>query len=131
MRTRRVGWALALALLCVTGAAAQVVVGYRFVDEQGNVHYVGRRDLVPEQYRGQLAPEGPREPPKPVLPEPPRSVHVPEPNECVLRFRGTAARKAAARSYPSCEACRKALATLTGEEATRAECIAASVKAYR
>jgi hypothetical protein len=132
MTTRRVGWALALALLCVTtGADAQAIVGYRFVDEQGNVHYVGRRDLVPEQYRGQLPSEGPGEPPRPVLPEPPRRAHVPEANECVLRFRGTAARKAASRSYPSCEACRKALATLTGEEATRAECIAASVKAYR
>ena len=131
MRTRRVGWALALGLVFVaTGAAAQLV-GYRWVDERGGVHYVGRRDQVPEQYRSQLVPEGPIEPAKPRLPEPPHTARGPEPGECLLRFRGTAAHRGASRSYPSCEVCRKALALLRGEEATRAECIASSVKSYR
>lgn len=131
MTMRGAAAALALTLLTASAPAAAQLTGYRWVDEQGNVHYVGRRDQVPEQHRGQLAPEGPAEPPRPALPAPPQSVAAPEAGECVLRFRGTAARRAAARSYPSCEACRKALATLTGEDATRAECIAASVKSYR
>ena len=70
MRTRWVGWALALGLVFVaTGAGAQLVVGYRWVDEQGNVHYAGRRDQVPERYRPQLTPEGSIDPPKPRLPD--------------------------------------------------------------
>ncbi|HEX2436693.1 MAG TPA: hypothetical protein VHT71_00210 [Methylomirabilota bacterium] len=133
MTTRWAAGALGLMLLGITLQAAAQLQGYRWVDDQGNVHYVGRRDQVPEQYRGQLPAEGPAEPPKPVLPAPPgaRTAATPDLSECVLRFRGTAARKSASRSYPSCEACRKALATLSGEEATRAECIAASVKSYR
>ena len=132
MRTRWVGWALALGLVFVaTGAGAQLVVGYRWVDEQGNVHYAGRRDQVPEKYRPQLTPEGSIDPPKPRLPEPPNTARRPEPGECQLRFRGTAAHRSAARSYPSCEVCRKALALLRGEEAARAECIASSLKSYR
>ena len=132
MRTRWVGWALALGLVFgATGAGAQLVVGYRWVDEQGNVHYAGRRDQVPEKYRPQLTPEGSIDPPKPRLPEPPNTARGPEPGECQLRFRGTAAHRSAARSYPSCEACRKALAVLRGEEAARAECIASSLKSYR
>jgi hypothetical protein len=133
MTRRWAGRLLGLMLLGITLEAAAQLPGYRWIDDQGNVHYVGRRDQVPEQYRGQLPAEGPAEPPKPVLPTPPGTgtAATPNPSECVLRFRGTAARRSAARSYPSCEACRKALATLTGEEAARAECIAASVKSYR
>jgi Domain of unknown function (DUF4124) len=138
MRTRRLlSGTLLLALLLVGSGAGAQLAGYRWVDDQGNVHYAGRRDQVPEQYRSQLSPEGPSEPPKPRLPEPPgASARVPEPGECVLRFRGTAARPASSRSYPSCEACWKALAQLqrgeaTRDEASRAECIASSVKSYR
>jgi hypothetical protein len=131
MRTRWVGWALALGLVFVAISAAAQVMGYRWVDERGDVHYAGRRDQVPEQYRSQLAPEGPAEPPKPRLPEPPHTTRGLDSGECLLRFRGTAARPGASRSYPSCEACRKALALLRGEEAARAECIASSVKSYR
>lgn len=133
MTMRWAAGVLGLVLLGITLNAAAELQGYRWVDDQGNVHYVGRRDQVPEQYRGQLPPEGPAEPPRPVLPAPPRpsAAATPDLGECVLRFRGTAARRSASRSYPSCEACRKALASLTGEEAARAECIAASVKSYR
>jgi hypothetical protein len=49
----------------------------------------------------------------------------------VLRFRGTERRRGASRFYPSCEACWKALQTMKGEDANRAECIAASVESYR
>lgn len=138
MRTRRLlPGTLLLTLLLVAGEAGAQLAGYRWVDDQGNVHYAGRRDQVPEQYRSQLGPEGPAEPPKPRLPEPPgASAQVPAPGECVLRFRGTAARPSSSRSYPSCEACWKALAQLqraesTRDEAARAECIASSVKSYR
>jgi Domain of unknown function (DUF4124) len=130
-RCRAIGVLLLPVLLLVASEAAAQLTGYRWVDDQGNVHYAGRRDQVPEQYRSQLAPDGPREPLKPRLPEPPRSARVPEPGECVLRFRGTAARPGASRSYPTCQACWKALAMLGGEEKTRAECIASSVKSYR
>jgi hypothetical protein len=53
------------------------------------------------------------------------------PGECVLRFRGTERRRGSSQFYPSCEACRKALAGMRGEDANRAECIAASVESYR
>jgi hypothetical protein len=138
MRTRRLRCALLLlGLVLVAPEVGAQLPGYRWVDDQGNVHYAGRRDQVPEQYRSQPIPEGPGEPPKPRLPDPPGArAHVPEPGECVLRFRGTAARPGSSRSYPSCEACWKALAQLqrtaaTRDEASRAECIASSVKSYR
>jgi hypothetical protein len=144
MMRRPLRGVLVLALLLLAGEAtaqapaqvpAQVPAqapAYRWVDDRGNVHYVGRRDQVPEIYRGQLAPTGPAEPPKPRLPQPlPQSAHTRDPNECVLRFRGTAARPGSSRSYPTCEACWKALNALGGEERARAECIAGSVKSYR
>jgi hypothetical protein len=122
---------LLVTLLLLTGEAAAQVTAYRWVDEHGGVHYAGRRDLVPEQYRSQLPAEGPGEPAKPRLPDPPKSVRVAEPGECVLRHRGTAAQVGTSRAYPSCEACWKALSKLPGDERTRAECIASSVKSYR
>jgi hypothetical protein len=45
--------------------------------------------------------------------------------------RGTERRRGSSQFYPSCEACRKALAGMRGEDANRAECIAASVESYR
>jgi hypothetical protein len=119
------------ALLLVAAGVTAQPLGYRWVDEHGNVHYAGRLDQVPERFRSQLPPEGPGAPPRPRLPEPPRSARVPEAGECVLRFRGTAARAGVSRSYPSCEACWKALAQLSGDDRARAECIASSVKSYR
>jgi len=96
--------AVAVALLLVAGdAAAQP---YRYVDEQGQVHYVARRDQVPERYRGQLGPAKPGEPAKPLL--------TPNPG-------GRA-------GAPWGCACRKALQGLSAEEAGRAECFASSVE---
>src|ERR671918_489161 len=66
MKAWRLGGGLLLALLLIAGhTAAQP--GYRWVDEHGNVHYVGRRDQVPERYRDQLTPERRGEPPRPTL----------------------------------------------------------------
>ena len=131
MGTRWLRAALALAWLLAADQAAAQIAGYRWVDDKGSVHYAGRRDQVPEAYRGQLAPEGPGEPPKPRLPQPPQSSRAHAPGECLLRFRGTAAKAGSWRVYPTCEGCWKALAALGAEEKTRAECIASSVKSYR
>ena len=131
MRTRWLRAALALAWLLAADQAAAQIAGYRWVDDKGSVHYAGRRDQVPEAYRGQLAPEGPGEPPKPRLPHPPQSARAHAPGECVLRFRGTAAKAGFSRVYPTCESCWKELAALGAGEKPRAECIASSVKSYR
>jgi hypothetical protein len=128
MRVRGIRLALLFALTLVASPAA-AQQAYRWLDEQGNVHYVGRRDLVPERYRGQLPSEYPGEP-RPRLPGTgaPRAA---APGECVLRFRGTERRAGASQFYPSCAACWKALKAMRGEEAARAECIASSVESYR
>jgi hypothetical protein len=127
------GTRLALLLvLIVTASPAAAQQAYRWVDGQGHVHYAGRRDQVPERYRDQLPPEGPGEPPRPrvgpAVTGPPRPA---APGECVLRFRGTERRRGASQFYPSCEACWRALKTMRGEDAARAECIASSVESYR
>jgi len=129
MRGRGVRLALLLGLL-VTATSPTVAQSYRWVDGHGNVHYAGRRDQVPEAYRDQLRPAQPGEPPRPRV----GPVVIPRraaPGECVLRFRGTERRAGASRFYPSCAACWKALKTMRGEEAARAECIASSVESYR
>ena len=51
--------------------------------------------------------------------------------ECTLRVRGTEQHRSSASSYPSCEACAKALDKMRGEAKSRAECIATSVESYR
>ena len=116
--------AVAVALLLVAGdAAAQP---YRYVDEQGQVHYVARRDQVPERYRGQLGPAKPGEPAKPLLTPNPGG-RAGAPWGCILRLRGTERRRGSSHSYANCDACRKALQGLSAEEAGRAECFASSV----
>jgi hypothetical protein len=130
-------WVIALVLLALTAgvAPAQQVQGYRWVDDQGNVGYAGRRDQVPERYRDQLPSERPFDP-KPKVGSPPaipseRSVGKPVSAECFLRFRGTERRPGATRSFPDCDACNRALRALGGEDANRAECVATSVESYR
>jgi hypothetical protein len=134
MNSRLLGLALAVVIvLAAVEASAQAV--YRWVDERGNVHYVGRRDQVPDQYRSQLPPEGPTGPTgpagSPAGPSVSRGVGGPVTGECVLRFRGTERRDRSSRSFPSCDACWKALKTLQGEDAGRAECVPTSVESYR
>ena len=126
MTTHR--WAsavLALALLAMAGEAAAQT--YRWIDEQGNSHYVGRRDQVPERYRAQLGPVKPGEPSKPELtPNPTARAGVPR--GCILRLRGTAQQRGSSHSYQSCDACREALHALSEETAKRAECFASSIE---
>jgi len=121
---------LVLALLVVTGdALAQT---YRWIDEKGNPHYVGRRDQVPERYRSQLPPEGSNEPPKPRLPSSKLAGTASKvTGECMLRVRGTEQHRGSSSSYPSCDACSRALVAMKGEAKSRAECIATSVKSYQ
>jgi hypothetical protein len=130
-------WVGALVLLALTAgvAPAQQPQGYRWVDDQGNVGYAGRRDQVPERYRDQLPAERTVDPAKPkggpaAIPSE-RSVGRPVSAECVLRFRGTERKQGASQSYPDCDACNKALRALGGEDANRAECVATSVESYR
>jgi Domain of unknown function (DUF4124) len=128
MNTTRGIQAIVLLALIVVASPAVAQQAYRWYDEQGNVHYAGRRDQVPERYREQLGPERPGDS-RPVIG--PRATRPPVPGECVLRFRGTERRAGSSQFYPSCAACWKALRAMRGEEATRAECIAASVESYR
>jgi uncharacterized protein DUF4124 len=125
MRLRALGGVLAATLLLVAGEAA--AQSYRYVDEQGNVHYVSRRDQVPERYRSQLAPRKPGEPATPQL-TPNARGRAGVPTGCILRLRGTERRKGSSFSYASCEACRNALHGLSDEEKNRAECFASSIE---
>lgn len=124
---------LVLAALAVRPGPAPAQYGYRWVDEQGNVGYAGRRDQVPQRYRGQLPPERAPAAAKPLSAASPtgRSVGPPVSAECVLRFRGDEKRRGASRSFPDCGACNKALKSLGGEDANRAECVPTSVESYR
>jgi hypothetical protein len=132
MRAHGIRLVLLLALLVTAMGPAVAQPSYRWVDGQGNVHYAGRRDQVPEAYRGQLPPERPGEAARPQLGPVVRGGPRPAaPGECVLRFRGTERRPGASRFYPSCAACWKALKAIRNEEAARAECIASSVDSYR
>ncbi|HET7343230.1 MAG TPA: DUF4124 domain-containing protein [Methylomirabilota bacterium] len=125
MRLRALGALAALALLATGGEGA--TPSYRYVDEQGNVHYVSRRDQVPERYRAQLAPRQPGEPPAPQL-TPNARGRAGVPTGCILRLRGTERRKGSSHSYPSCDACRTALRALSDEDKNRAECFASSIE---
>jgi hypothetical protein len=122
--------------LVAAPAVAQQPVGYRWVDEHGNVNYAGRRDQVPERYRGQLPSERTPEPARAQVggPTPPVAggrVGPPVSAECVLRFRGNEQRRGSSRSFPDCEACQRALKGMGGESANRAECVPTSVESYR
>jgi hypothetical protein len=131
MRASVIGLALLVTLTAGAVAAAAAPSGYRWVDEQGNVGYAGRRDQVPERYRDQLPPEPTGAPPRPQLPSPARGIGAPVSGECILRFRGTERRRGSSQSFPNCDACWKALRAMGGEDADRAECVATSVESYR
>jgi len=119
-------WRIRLTLLVVLslGAADAAAQVYGWVDEDGNAHYVGTLEEVPERFRPPRPSDEAREPatPDPGLgpPERPRA-HVSE--ECVLRITGRSPWRGSVRSYPSCEACRKALEAMPRDEAARAACV--------
>lgn len=118
MTTRaRVGLLLALLL----GAARADAQTFRWVDDAGNPHYVGSLDQVPEQYRSQLErPEPAREDAVPVrgTAEAPRAVG----GECVLKVARTRTQPGTLRSYPNCDACRRALEAMRGPDRGLADC---------
>jgi len=126
MTRRFIGLLLALTLVA-TDAAAQT---YRWVDEQGQVHYAGSREQVPEQYRPQLPPAEPAAPgaSTPAAPEastPEASSRPPTllAGECMLLIPGGTRRPHDSRSYPNCDECRKAVEGLGADQAARASCI--------
>ena len=126
MTRRFIGLLLALTLVA-TDAAAQT---YRWVDEQGQVHYAGSREQVPEQYRSQLPPAEPAAPgaSTPAAPgasTPEASGRPPTllAGECMLLIPGGTRRPHDSRSYPNCDECRKAVEGLGADQAARASCI--------
>lgn len=122
---RRALAAAALALGLLLGPSLAGAQLYRWVDEQGNVHYAGRRDLVPERYRAQLPP-GSGEPMPRLTFDGPTTTPG-----CILRLRGNERRHGSSRSYEHCAACQAALARLPADEARRAECFASSIHNYK
>ena len=130
MTSSRRMWPLLVFLLVGVAdpAAAQT---YRWVDEQGNPHYAGRRDQVPERYRSQLPGEKPGEPPKPRLPSTrPSGITSKVTGECTLRVRGTG-RLRSVVVLPEL----RSLLESSGPDArrgkSRAECNASSVESYK
>ena len=129
MTRRFIGLLLALTLVA-TDAAAQT---YRWVDEQGQVHYAGSREQVPEPYRSQLPPAepaapGPSTPAEPATPgatTPEASSRPPTlvPGECILLIPGGTRRPRDSRSFPNCDECRKVVEGLAADQAARASCI--------
>ena len=126
MTRRFIGLLLALTLVA-TDAAAQT---YRWVDEQGQVHYAGSREQVPEQYRPQLPPAEPAAPgastpaaPGASTPEASSRPPTLVPGECILLIPGGTRRPHDSRSYPNCDECRKAVEGLGADQAARASCI--------
>ncbi len=126
MTRRFIGLLLALTLVA-TDAAAQT---YRWVDEQGQVHYAGSREQVPEPYRSQLPPAEPAAPgastpaaPGASTPEASNQPPTPLPGECILLIPGGTRRPRDSRSYPNCDECRTAVEGLGADQAARASCI--------
>src|SRR5262245_13167265 len=119
--TTRASVLVLLALLL--GAASADAQTFRWVDDDGNSHYVGSLDQVPDQYRSQLEPR----------PEPSRDDVVPARgtsetpraaagDECVLKVGRTRTQPGSMRSFPNCEACRRALEAMRGPDRGLADC---------
>src|ERR1700752_1067665 len=113
-------WVVCIMLVLVTASGAAAQPPYRWIDEDGNSHYVSRRDQVPERYRAQLGPVKPGEPPKPQLGADGRSGTLPE--GCVLRLRSNEREAGSSHAYKTCEECWKVMAKLSEKESNRAEC---------
>lgn len=124
---RHVVEVLLVASVAVAAVAGAQVKGFRWVDDEGNVHYAARRDQVPERYRAQLGPPKPGEPTKPQL-TPNATGRAGTPRGCVLRLRGNERERGASYSYTNCDACRQALHALGEHDLKRAECVASSIE---
>jgi Domain of unknown function (DUF4124) len=121
MHTRAsVGVLLAL----LVGAGTAHAQTFRWVDDEGNPHYVGSLDQVPEQYRFQFEP---RADPKKDAPVPVRgtseTAQGPTVGECVLKIARTRTQPGSLRSYPNCEACRRGLEAMRGPDRGLADCV--------
>jgi hypothetical protein len=126
-RARRLAYGLVLGVLVLAGGVDAQVKGYRWVDDQGNVHYAARRDQVPERYRFQLDPPKPGDPPAPKL-VPDATSRAGVPRGCILRLRGTEKLRGSSYSFATCDACRAALRGLGRQDAKRGECFASSIE---
>ena len=119
--TTRASVMLVLALLL--GAARADAQMFRWVDDDGHPHYVGSLDQVPEQYRAQLEPrsESSRQDVVPArgTSEAPRATAG---DECVLKVGRTRTQPGSMRSFPNCDACRRALEAMRGPDAGLADC---------
>ena len=124
---RRLARTLLLGVLAVALGAAAPMQGFRWIDDEGNVHYAARRDQVPERYRAQLGPVKPGEPPRPQI-TPNASGRSGAPRGCILRLRGTERQRGSSHSYASCDLCRAALHALRPDDLARAECFASSLE---
>jgi len=118
---------LLVASVAVAAVAGAQVKGFRWIDDEGNVHYAARRDQVPERYREQLGPPKPGEPARPQL-SPNATGRAGVPRGCILRVRGAQGQRGSSHSYQSCDACREALHALGENDAKRAECFASSIE---
>ena len=118
IRWASVGLLLAL-VACAAPAEAQT---FRWVDDEGNPHYVGSIEQVPEQYRSQFEPPASKK--DEVVPVRGASGAIPSAaGECVLKVARTLTQPGSLRSYPSCEACRRALDAVRGPDRGLADCV--------
>ena len=116
-------WAsVGLVLALVAGAAPAEAQTFRWVDDEGNPHYVGSIEQVPEQYRSQFEPPASKK--DEVVPIRGASDAIPSAaGECVLKVARTRTQPGSLRSYPNCEACRRALDAVRGPERGLADCV--------
>ncbi len=116
-------WAsVGLLLALVAGAAPAEAQTFRWVDDEGNPHYVGSIEQVPEQYRSQFEPPASKK--DEVVPIRGASDAIPSAaGECVLKVARTRTQPGSLRSYPNCEACRRALDAVRGPERGLADCV--------
>lgn len=116
-------WAsVGLLLALVANAAPAGAQTFRWVDDEGNPHYVGSIEQVPEQYRSQFEPPASKK--DAVVPVRGASDAIPSAaGECVLKVARTRTQPGSLRSYPNCEACRRALDAVRGPERGLADCV--------
>ena len=121
MHTRAtVGLLLALLVSAAT-AHAQT---FRWVDDEGNPHYVGSLDLVPEQYRSQFEPPADARRDEPVVARGASDgTQAATAGECVLKVARTRTQPGSMRSYPNCDACRRGLEAIRGPDRGLADCV--------
>jgi Domain of unknown function (DUF4124) len=116
-------WAsVGLLLALLAGAAPATAQTFRWVDDEGNPHYVGSMEQVPEQYRSQFEPPAAKK--DEVVPVRGASDAIPSAaGECVLKVARTRTQPGSLRSYPNCEACRRALDAVRGLDRGLADCV--------